>query len=116
MSLPSPRADEVLTRLVTALAALIAIAVSLALPAAYFLSIRAVEHAAVAAESKIAAATVSQLASSNPQLWVFENARIRGLLAMLGPSPVPERRIVTSSKGDVVAESGSELSPPVMAV
>ena len=46
---------------------------------------------------------------------MFENARIRGLLAMLGPPPEPERRIVTSATGQEVAEQGDAVPPPVMA-
>ena len=46
---------------------------------------------------------------------MFENARIRGLLAMLGAPPEPERRIVLSASGQLVAEQGSDVPPPVMA-
>jgi diguanylate cyclase (GGDEF)-like protein len=107
--------EPVLTRIVTALAAVIAFAVTVTLPTAYFVSAYATKHAEIVAEGKLASAVISQLASTNPELWAFENARIRGLLAMLGPPQEPERRIVLSASGQMVAEQGREVPPPVMA-
>ena len=85
MSQGGSNLDPKLTRIVTALAAVIALAVGVVLPAAYFLSTYATMHAEIAAEGKLAATAISGLASSNPELWMFENARVRGLLSMLGP-------------------------------
>jgi hypothetical protein len=87
--------EPVLTRIVTALAAVIAVAVTVTLPTAYFVSAYGTKHAEIVAEGKLASAVISQLASTNPELWAFENARIRGLLAML-------------------AEQGSDVPPPLM--
>ena len=46
---------------------------------------------------------------------MFENARIRGLLTMLGPPSESERRIVTSGTGQEVAAQGDAVPQPVMA-
>ena len=108
--------DPGIARIVTALAAVIAIAVGVVVPAAYFLSTYAIMHAEIAAEGKLAAATISQLASQNPEMWLFENARVRGLLPMLDPLPEPERRIVTSGTGQEVATQGDAVPPPAMTV
>jgi hypothetical protein len=86
--------DPTLARTVTVLAAVIAVALAVALPTAYFVSSRAVGNAAIEAEANVAAVSVSQLASRNPDLWVFENVRLLGLLAMLGPPPASEQREV----------------------
>jgi diguanylate cyclase (GGDEF)-like protein len=99
--------DPSLTRVVTALAAVIAVAVAVMLPSTYFLSTRAAWHAEVAAESKVASAVISQLINTNPELWAFENARIRGLLAMLGPLHETERRAVLFGRDQLVAEQGA---------
>ena len=107
--------EPALTRIVTALAAVIALAVTVTLPTAYFVSTYATKHAEIVAEGKLASAVISQLASTNPELWAFENARIRGLLAMLGAPQEPERKIVLSASGQLVAEQGSDVPPPVMA-
>jgi diguanylate cyclase (GGDEF)-like protein len=106
--------EPVLTRIVTALAAVIAVAVTVTLPTAYFVSAYGTKHAEIVAEGKLASAVISQLASTNPELWAFENARIRGLLAMLGSPQEPERRIVLSANGQLVAEQGSDVPPPLM--
>ena len=116
MSQGSSNLDPRLTRIVTALAAVIALAVGVVLPAAYFLSNYATMHAEIAAEGKLAAAAISRLASSNPELWMFENARVRGLLTMLGPLSEAERRIVTSGTGQEVAVQGDAVPQPVMEV
>ena len=73
-------------------------------------------HAEIAAEGKLAATAISRLASSNPELWMFENARVRGLLTMLGPLSEPERRSVTSGTGQEVAAQGDAVPHPVMTV
>jgi len=110
MRLYGERADRALSRIVTALAAMIALSVTLMLPAAYYLSAYTTLHAEIAAEARLAATTVSQVASSNPELWTFENARVRGMLSMFGALPDGEWRVVMSGKGDVVAEQGTD--PP----
>jgi hypothetical protein len=69
----------------------------------------------ITAEAKLAATAVSQLASSNAERWVFENARIGGLLAMLGSPTEAELRRVFTSDGRLVAEQGRDVAPPVMA-
>jgi len=116
MSQGGSNLDPKLTRIVTALAAVIALAVGVVLPAAYFLSTYATMHAEIAAEGKLAATAISGLASSNPELWMFENARVRGLLSMLGPPSGSERRIVTSGTGQEVAAQGDAIPQPVVAV
>ncbi|MEJ0016967.1 MAG: EAL domain-containing protein [Acetobacteraceae bacterium] len=115
MTPSEPGSDRAFSRIATILAAAIALVATLAVPAAYFLASTAARYAEVAAEANLAAATMSQLASRNPELWVFENARIRGLLGMLRTSQEPERIIVTALNGDSVAEQGDMLPPPVMA-
>ncbi len=48
---------------------------------------------------------ISQVASSNPDLWIFENARVRGLLSMLGPPPEAEQRAVFAAGGQLIADT-----------
>jgi diguanylate cyclase (GGDEF)-like protein len=106
--------DPSLTRVVTALAAIIALAVAVMLPSTYFMSARAAWNAEVTAESKVASAVISQLINKNPELWAFENARIRGLLAMLGPLQDSERRAVFFGQDRLVAEQGDDVPLPRM--
>jgi diguanylate cyclase (GGDEF)-like protein len=116
MSQRSSSLDPKVTRIVTALAAAVALAIGVVLPGSYFLSAYAVGHAEIAAEGKLGATAVSQVASRNPDLWMFENARILGLLSMLGQLPESERRIVSSGVGQEVAVQGNVLPLPVMTV
>ena len=106
--------DPALTHIVTALAAVIALTVTVMLPSSYFLSSRTARQAEIAAESKMAGAVISQLITRNPELWAFENARIRGLLAMLGPLKEPERRVVFFGPDQLVAELGDAVPLPLM--
>ncbi len=108
------RFDPALARMVTALAGAIALALAIALPLAYFVSERATQYAAIGAEAKLAAVSISQLASVNPELWIFEDARIRGLFAMLGPLPEGEQRMVFAASGGLVAGQGEDLPSPIM--
>jgi diguanylate cyclase (GGDEF)-like protein len=116
MKRTADRFDPALARLVTVLAAVVALALGFALPATYFLSAHASKYAEAAAEAKLAASAVSQLASSNPDLWIFENARIRGLLTMLGWPHEPEQRRVFANNGQIVAEQGAAVLPPFQVV
>ncbi len=103
-----------LTQIVTALAAVIALALTVTIPVAYFLSARVAKHAELAAERKMASATISQLINRNPELWVLENARVRGLLAMLPQPQEPEWRTVFSKSNQLVAEQGTRVLLPVI--
>jgi diguanylate cyclase (GGDEF)-like protein len=111
---PAGSLDPALARIVTALAAIVALTLTLALPAAYYLSAHTARQAAIDAEAKLAAVAISQLASSNPTLWVFENARIRGMLAVLGPPQEAEQRGVFAARGQLIADQGGDVPPPVM--
>ena len=106
--------EPALTHIVTALAAVIALTVTVMLPSSYFLAGRTAKQAEIAAESKMAGAVISQLITRNPELWAFEDARIRGLLAMLGPLKEPERRAVFFGQKQLVAELGDDVPRPRM--
>ena len=114
MNHTADRLDPALAHLITALAAIVALALAVALPAIYFVSARATLYGETAAEAKLAASSVSQLASRNPDLWVFENTRIRGFLATLDLAREPEQRLVFSAGGQLVAEHGSVPVPPLL--
>jgi diguanylate cyclase (GGDEF)-like protein len=106
--------EPALTHIVTALAAVIALTVTVMLPSSYFLSSRAARQAEIAAESKMAGAVISQLINTNPELWAYQNARMRGLLAMLGPLKDPEKRAVFFGRDQLVAELGGNVPLPLM--
>ncbi|CAH2601066.1 Histidine kinase [Rhodovastum atsumiense] len=108
--------DPTPARIVTALAAMVALCLAGAVPLARFVFARAAMEASMQAEAKLAATVVSQLASQNPELWTFEEARIRGLLTMLAASAEPAWRRVRDRHDALVAEQPAELVPPLLSV
>ena len=108
--------DATLARLVTALAAIVAVTLAITLPVAYLLSANARMHASLEAEARLASASITQLALNNPDLWVFEDARIRGLLTLLGRSAEPEQRLVFSAGDQLIAEQGTSPTGIIMQV
>jgi diguanylate cyclase (GGDEF)-like protein len=108
--------DQALSRVITALAAIIALTFAVGVPAASFTFARANMAASMQAEAKIGAMTLSQLASQNPEMWRFEDVRIRGLLTLLGDASAPEWRRVLDVRGNLVAEQRPDLAEPLMTV
>jgi diguanylate cyclase (GGDEF)-like protein len=108
--------DPALARLVTALAAAVALLLAISVPAAYLASGLAILRASLEAEVKLASTTVGQVAVINPKLWMFEDARLRGLLDLLGRSPEPEERFVILNNDQQVAVQGVTPAWPVMTV
>ena len=86
------RLDPMLVHVITAFAAAAAIMFAIVMPTAYFVSVGTAKYSEIAAEAKLASTVLTQLASDNAELWTYENARIRGLLMMLGTPPEPELR------------------------
>jgi diguanylate cyclase (GGDEF)-like protein len=109
------RLDPVLVHVITAFAATAAIMFAIVMPTAYFVSIHTAKHSEIAAEAKLASTMLTQLASDNAELWTYENARIRGLLMMLGTPPEPELRSVFATNGALIASEGADAIPPFMA-
>ncbi|MBS0642647.1 MAG: EAL domain-containing protein [Acetobacteraceae bacterium] len=110
------RVDPALARLVTVLAAIVSLALAIIVPAAYLLSARATMHASLQLQANLAGNSITQLAINNPELWVFENARLRGLLSLLGPLSELDQRLVLLATGEVIAEQGDPLAGPIMTV
>ena len=108
--------DAALARLVTALAAVVAVILAIALPMAYLVSANRTMHASLEAEARLASASITQVALSNPDLWVFEDARIRGLLSLLGRTAEPEQRLVFSAADELIVEQGTSPTGMIMKV
>ena len=105
-----------LTRAITGLAVVIALILTVGLPAMDFLYARASVAASMQAEADLGAVAVSQLASRNTEMWKFEEARIRGLLSMIRNDSKDECRRVVDLQGRVVAQQPADLPAPTMKV
>jgi diguanylate cyclase (GGDEF)-like protein len=106
--------NATLARLVTTLAACVAAALAITLPLAYYLSACATMHASLAAEAELASTSVTQLALNNPELWTFEEARIRGLLSLFARSAEPEQRLVFSADDRLIVAQGVSPAGVIM--
>ncbi len=76
----SPTGEAAVARLVSAFAAGIALLLALALPTMHGLSTIRAERAAMQAEARVLAHGITQIATRNPDLWIYQDARLRALL------------------------------------
>lgn len=104
--------DAALVRLVTGFAAGIAMLVAVALPVMHVWTELREENAAMEAEARIVAYTVSQIASRDPDLWRFQAARLRAALATATPEADVTMR-VRDVNGDTLAAIEAPLRGPL---
>lgn len=114
MTAASGQVDPRIVRVVTWLAAGMALCVTAILPASYFLSQRNSLQADLRAKASLGSLIVSQVAMRNTDLWIFENARIRGLLTLLGEMEDGEARRVFALDGRLVADQSDDLTQPML--
>jgi diguanylate cyclase (GGDEF)-like protein len=100
--------DAALVRLVTGFAASIALLVAIALPLMHGWASWREENAAMEAEARIIAHHVSQIASRDPDLWRYQESRLRGALDTASPAFDGAIR-VRDMRGEVLAEITAEL-------
>ncbi len=111
---PDPaRTDPRIARLVSWLAAATALSFALLVPAAYFITGDVRIQARLDAQAAIGATAISDLAMRNPDLWTFENARIRGMLAQLIGEEASRIRVFAVN-GQKVAELGAAQPKPIL--
>ncbi|WP_439595417.1 putative bifunctional diguanylate cyclase/phosphodiesterase [Falsiroseomonas sp.] len=102
--------EAALARLVSGFAAGIALLLALTLPAMHGLAQWREERAAMRAEARVLAYTITQLATRGPDLWMFQEVRMRGLLSA-GHDPAASLRVL-SHQGQVLAEVPQPLAWP----
>jgi diguanylate cyclase (GGDEF)-like protein len=73
-------AEAALARVVSGFAATIALLLALAVPAMHVWSAWREEAAAMRAEVRVIAHGITQMATRTPDLWMYQDARLRGLL------------------------------------
>ncbi|MGK7861274.1 putative bifunctional diguanylate cyclase/phosphodiesterase [Falsiroseomonas sp. E2-1-a4] len=106
--------EAAVARLVSGFAAAIALLLALAVPAMHGLSTLRAERAAMQAETRVLAHAVSQLATRNPDLWMYQDARLRALLTA-GEEAQSSLQVLAAS-GQVLAELRRDLPWPRHAV
>ena len=101
-------------RLLTIIAAIVAVIVAVTLPLGHFVNSYQSEVAIVRTEAQINARLVSAIVNANPKLWQFELLRLDDLLARRSLDSAPEVRTVLDAGGKVLAESRDALSRPLL--
>jgi len=105
-----PAPARLLGNLILVLAGLLA----LGLPAAYF----AVRYSAIGSslqtKADIKAEIINQAIGASPEMWRFEELRLRELLVRLPIELDDERATILTDRGEVVAESPHRLDLPVL--
>ncbi len=101
-------------RLLTWLALTVAVIVALLLPGVMALtgynSLRNILHT----EAEINGRLVTQLVSSNPELWRMESLRLEELLRRRPGDGTPERRAILSMEGGLISEVADALPAPIV--
>lgn len=112
-----PREHRTLVRTITSIAALIALAVGLILPAGYVLRAYYLERTGLSAEAELYAARVTEIVNRNPDMWRYELERIADLVDRdLVETDHIEVRRVYDLGGKLIASSRRRVPPPVLAV
>ncbi len=102
------------THRITAFALGAAALLALAPPITWYQAGRERIEAQVEAHATMTAAVVSDGIARNPDLWRFEEARLRSLLS-LGEAAEPEYRRVMTEDGEIVAELAVRVPGPLIA-
>ena len=89
---------------------------ALILPVGYFIVSYQYLMGIMKTEAEFNSELISELVSTNPELWRFETIRIEELLGRLPRSGAPETRRIFDRENILVAESGNILPPPEIKV
>ncbi|HEX8947872.1 MAG TPA: EAL domain-containing protein [Dissulfurispiraceae bacterium] len=109
------RKHKNISDIVTWLVALIVCVITVIVPIGYFLV--SYEHlmGGLETEAEIKARIITQIISANPEMWQFEQVRLKEYLSHRPAKMIAETRRIFNIDNEVVAESADPLPPPVMA-
>lgn len=87
---------------------------ALAIPTGYFWLSHERLAAILDTEAVSEAAVVTQLISSNPEFWQYQQPRLEGFLTEHGPNQSDEIRRIRDEKNNILAEQGGPLVQPLI--
>jgi diguanylate cyclase (GGDEF)-like protein/PAS domain S-box-containing protein len=96
------------------LAAVVASLLALGLPLIYFSLGYGALNSAVETEAKVKAEILSQVISASPEMWRFEEHRLRELLARFPAALDNEHAQILANDGELVAASDHAIETPIM--
>jgi signal transduction histidine kinase/DNA-binding response OmpR family regulator len=112
------RESEIMERLITGIAGIVALLLALGLPAGHFMVRSQSLHAELRTEVDIYARLITQLINGNPELWEFEQKRLEALLARRPRDRQPEIRLLFKLQepldAKLIAASRDTLSAPIV--
>jgi hypothetical protein len=106
--------QDSITYTTSAIAVIIAVVFTIAVPAAYFMISHQYMEGSIDAEADLTARRIEGLVMANPKMWQFEEVRLLELLQRRRHQDLPETRLIRDSKGDIVAKISEPLSPPLL--
>jgi diguanylate cyclase (GGDEF)-like protein/PAS domain S-box-containing protein len=110
----SPLADNEVGRVITRLALLLALVVGLGIPAGYWLTAHTSFSETLTFKARVKASALNGLIADAPELWVFAENRMQGLIAR-EPVPLTSELIeVLDKQGQILVRSGTVPAPPFM--
>jgi len=106
--------DNKLTSIVSRVAVLVALVVAAALPLGYAIVSYEDFSTELDFKAKVKATAVERLVATTPEMWMFAENRLQGLLEREPVRLDTEAVQVFDARGDLVAEAGAPPLPPVL--
>jgi len=102
------------TRITSAIAVVIAVFISIVIPAFYFAVSYQYTGGSMDAQAELTAKAVGGIVMANSQTWRFEEIRLEELLARRHAPDMPEKRLIRDMQGKIVAQIGESISAPLI--
>lgn len=107
-------AQDKVTRIVSRVALLVAFTIGVALPLGYATVAYTDLSSDLGFKAKVKATAFSGLITTSPEVWMFAENRMQGLL-MREPVPLETEQVyVFDDRGALVTQAGMEVAPPVL--
>lgn len=103
-----------LTRIITWLSTALMFSGTVIFPLGYFLITYQNTSGSLETEAEIKANTITQIISSNPLMWEFEQMRIEELIAQQKKGALPESRFVYNTRNELIVKNEVPLKSPVI--
>lgn len=103
-----------MTRIITWLSTALMFSGTVIFPLGYFLITYQNTSGSLETEAEIKANTITQIISSNPLMWEFEQMRIEELIAQQKKGALPESRFVYNTRNELIVKNEVPLKSPVI--
>jgi hypothetical protein len=109
------REDVLLSRITTTIALIAALVVAVAAPVGYFYLMAANEAGRLRSDANVRSFLISQVVSSDPELWKFKAHTINGIISRRFQTDDEDSLAVVDTNGDVLYKYGpSDFPAPLL--